>query len=281
MIAAGGDPDFDYIRELVRQLSAVVLQAEQAYLAESRLMPLAEEYGFRSVSDLVSRLRTEPFGRLHRRVVEAMTTNETSFFRDAGFFDLLRRTVLPAVEARRTGERTLRIWSAACSTGQEPYSIAMLLRESFPHLRRWRVDLLGTDLAADALRRAQSGVYSQLEVNRGLPDALLRKHFTRRGPEWQLHDDVRAMVAFHELNLIEPWPAEVHGMDVVLLRNVLIYFDVETKRRILTKVRSVLRPDGYLLLGTAETTFMLDDGFERAEFGAAGCYRLRAEGAAP
>jgi chemotaxis protein methyltransferase CheR len=275
MLVAGGDPGFEYIRELVHRLSAVVLQAGQAYLVESRLMPLAEEHGFQSVAELVDRLRSEPFGMLHRRVVEAMTTNETSFFRDARFFDLLRDTVLPAVEARRRTERTLRIWSAACSTGQEPYSVAMVLRDSFPHLARWKVELFGTDLAADVLRRARTGIYSQLEVSRGLPAALLVKHFTKQGLEWHLHDDVRAMVAFHELNLIEPWPATMHGMDVVLLRNVLIYFDVETKRRILAKVRSVLRPDGYLLLGAAETTFMLDDGFERAEFDAAGCYRLR------
>jgi chemotaxis protein methyltransferase CheR len=280
MLTAGGEPSFEYIRRLVHQRSAVVLEARQAYLAEARLMPLAEEYGFRSVTELVNRLRAEPFGGLHRRVVEAMTTNETCFFRDPGCFEGLRTDVLPAIVRARAAQRRVRIWSAACSTGQEPYSIAMLLREFAPDLSGWNLELVASDLATEVLRRAQGGTYSQLEVNRGLPAALLLKYFTKQGLEWRLNEDVRAMVEFREINLIEPWPATLHGLDVVLLRNVLIYFDVETKRSILANVRRVLRPDGYLVLGSAETTLMLDDAFERTSADSAGCYRLRDGGAA-
>ncbi len=280
MLIAGGEPSFEYIRRLVHQRSAVVLEARQAYLAEARLMPLAEEYGFRSVTELVNRLRAEPFGGLHRRVVEAMTTNETCFFRDPRCFEGIRNEVLPAMLRARATQRLLRIWSAACSTGQEPYSVAMLLREAATDVTGWSVDLIASDLATEVLRRAQAATYSQLEVNRGLPAALLIKYFTKHGLEWRLNDDVRAMVEYREINLIEPWPATLQGLDIVLLRNVLIYFDVETKRAILAQVRRVLRPDGYLVLGSAETTLMLDDAFERTSADSAGFYRLRDGGAA-
>ena len=267
-------PDYDYICRLVLERSAIVLDASKAYLAESRLGPLAEREGMRSLAELVARLRGERFGRLHRKVVEAMTTNETSFFRDVHPFAALRKAILPAIVACRGEERRLSVWSAACSSGQEPYSIAMLLQDSFPELAGWRVEIIASDLSTAMLARARRGLFSQLEVNRGLPATVLIKHFRKRGGDWQIASKIRSMVEFRELNLAAAWPV-LPRMDVILLRNVLIYFDLETKRRVLARTREVLRPDGYLLLGAAETTLNLDDSFEQLRLERSGCYRLR------
>ncbi|MFN8545612.1 MAG: protein-glutamate O-methyltransferase CheR [Candidatus Binatia bacterium] len=266
--------EFEYIQKLVRERSAIVLEDGKVYLADSRLAPLAREEGFQSITELVAQLRGERFGRLHRRVVEAMTTNETSFFRDLHPFEALRSAIFPELVGRRATTRTLDIWCAASSTGQEPYSLALTIREHFPALATWNVRITATDLNTEVLARAGRGTYSQLEVNRGLPAPMLVKYFERKGLEWQLKDDVRRLVTFRELNLAESWPT-MGPLDLVMLRNVLIYFDVETKRAILGKVRRLLRPDGYLFLGGAETTINLDDGFERAQFGKAWAYRVR------
>lgn len=203
-----------------------------------------------------------------------MTTNETSFFRDLHPFETLRTTVLPDVIARRASERRLHLWSAACSSGQEPYTIALVLREHFPALAGWTVRLVATDLSREILARARAGRYSQLEVNRGLPAPLLTKHFTREGMEWQLKDEVRRMVEFRELNLLEAWSG-LADLDIVFIRNVLIYFDQDIKRGILGRVHRALRPGGYLFLGGAETTLNLDDRFERLHIGKTPCYRRR------
>jgi chemotaxis protein methyltransferase CheR len=267
------DADFDYIRRLVRERSSIVLESNKAYLAESRLIPLAKREGMRSLNELVARLRGEKFGGLHRKVVEAMTTNETSFFRDIHPFEALKKPILPELITRRASERKLNIWCAACSTGQEPYTIAMLLRESFPQLGGYSVRIVATDLSTEVLDRAREGVYSQIEVNRGLPAALLVKYFKKQGLHWKIADDLRRMVEFRELNLAESW-ALLGSMDIIFLRNVLIYFDVSTKQGILAKVRTSLRPDGYLFLGAAETTINLDDAFQRVQLDKSGCYRL-------
>jgi chemotaxis protein methyltransferase CheR len=266
--------DFDYVRALVRQRAAIVLDDDKAYLAETRLLPLARALALGSVTDLVARLRAGPANGLHRQVVEAMTTNETSFFRDILPFESLRREVLPELRRRRTAERRLRLWSAACSTGQEPYCLAMLLCEQFGPPAGWDVRVVASDLSTEVLERARRGRYSQLEVSRGLPAPLLARYFQPQGAEWQVKDDVRRLVDYRQLNLIEPWP-DLPPLDVIFLRNVLIYFDVATKRQVLGRVRRLLRPDGYLFLGGAETTLNLDDAFERVEFQRAGCYRLR------
>jgi chemotaxis protein methyltransferase CheR len=222
----------------------------------------------------VARLRTAPLNGLQQKVVEAMTTNETSFFRDVQPFEMLKQMVVPELMKRRATERRLNVWCAASSTGQEPYSLAMMLRESFPSLGGWKVRISASDLSTEVLEKARRGRYSQLEVNRGLPAHLLVKYFQRQGVEWQIKDDIRNVIDYRQLNLIEPWPA-LPPMDVILIRNVLIYFDVETKRQILGKARRLLRPDGYLFLGGAETTLKLDDSFERVEFQRTGCYQLR------
>ena len=267
-------PDFDYIQRLVRAQAGLVLEAGKEYLAESRLLPAARKEGLNSIDDLVARLRSRPVDGLHRRVVEAMTINETSFFRDFHPFELLRKFVLPDLVLRREAEQTLVIWCAASSSGQEPYSVAMLLREHFPGLLSWRLRIIASDLSEEILARARQGRYSQLEVNRGLPASYLVKYFTKQGSEWQLKDEVRRMVEFQGINLTAPWPP-LPIMDIIFMRNVLIYFEVDNKKLILSRVRRLLRDDGTLFLGGAETTLNLDDAFARSELERSGCYHLR------
>jgi chemotaxis protein methyltransferase CheR len=266
-------PEFNYIRRLVLEQSAIVLEEDKGYLVESRLLPLAHREGFASLSLFVERLQSAPFHALHQRAVEAMTTNETSFFRDFHPFEALKKSVLPELVEKRGQERKLNIWCAACSTGQEPYTIAMLLREYFPNLASWNIGILATDLSSEMLARARQGRYSQLEVNRGLPASFLVKYFQKQGCEWQLRDDLRRMVQFQVINLAAAWPP-VPLMDIVMMRNVLIYFGMDTKREILGKARRILRPDGYFFLGAAETTFNLDESFERLQVERATCYQV-------
>ena len=273
MAMAGGD--FDYIRDLVQDQSALTLEAGKEYLVESRLEPLARRQGFRSYQHLVARLRMGPIGDLHRQAVEAMTNNETSFFRDARVFRMLATSILPAILAERSASRTLNIWCAACSTGQEPYSVAMLLREHFPSVcRSWDIRIIASDMSRDVLARAQAGGYSQFEISRGLPANLLVKYFTQHGATWQIGPDIRGMVEFHAINLIRPWTA-LPSQHCILLRNVLIYLDGESKKTILNRARGLLAPQGYLLLGGAETTTNLDDAFEPVSRDGAVCFQRR------
>ncbi|SIO56739.1 MCP methyltransferase, CheR-type [Singulisphaera sp. GP187] len=266
--------DFDFVRDLVCSRSAIALPAEKLYLAEARLGPLALAEGFGSIAELLGQVRALPGGGLPQKVVEALATHETSFFRDLHPFEALRRDILPELIQRRSAERRLEIWSAACSSGQEPYSIAMLLREHFAGLPGWTVSILATDISSEILRKAGEGRYNQAEINRGLPARLLVKYFRKQGTSWQLTDDIRRMVEFRALNLIEPWP-RLRAPDILLLRNALIYFETETKKMILSRIHRVLRPDGYLFLGGAESTLGLADAFERTDHERAGCYRLR------
>ena len=266
--------EFDYIRRLVLEQSAIVLEEDKQYLAESRLFPLARREGFDSIASLVACLLAKKSDGLHRKVVEAMTTNETSFFRDFHPFEALRKSILPELLSRCAGSKELNFWSAGCSSGQEPYSLALLLQEYFPSLADWSVRIIATELSAEMLARARVGRYSQLEVNRGLPASLLVKYFRQHGSDWQIREDLRRRVEFQIMNLAEAWPL-LPVMDLVLMRNVLIYFGVETKKKILSKIRQLLKPDGFLFLGGAETTFNLDDAFERVQFDRTICYRVR------
>jgi len=266
--------EFDYLRKLMAEHTAIVLDAGKEYIAESRLAQLVAQEGFDSIRALISNLRSNSFDALHRKVVNAMTNNETWFFRDLVPFQALQKAVLPAVIAERSAERRLSIWCAACSSGQEPYSIAMLLREHFPELRAWSVRLLATDISTSVLERAQRGHYSQLEINRGLPAQLLARYFTREGLDWVISDDLRRTVEFRTFNLAEPWK-EFPVCDIIFVRNVLIYFDVDTKKTILARMRRSLRADGYLFLGGAETTFNLDPNFDRVPYETTAYYRLR------
>lgn len=263
-----------YVCTLVRQRSAIELESSKAYLIEARLTPVAKRNGFASPCEMVRSLQTNPRQAVQQQLVEAMTTNETSFFRDAHPFDAMRTKVVPELLRARAAARTLNIWSAACSSGQEAYSIAMLLCETFPELAAWNVGILGTDLSDDILSRAREASFSQIEINRGLPAALLAKYFQREGMQWRLDAKLRAMTKFTKLNLIERWPV-MPKMDIVFLRNVLIYFSPETKRSILQKVRAVMAPDGVLFLGAAETTMGLDNSFERVQLGNSVFYKLK------
>jgi chemotaxis protein methyltransferase CheR len=263
--------DLEYVCDLVRQKSAIVLDASKDYLVEARLKPLAKELGFGDLAKLIAALRGASRGDLVVKVVEAMTTNETTFFRDAQPFEVLRTSVLPALIAKRQATQTLRFWSAASSTGQEPYSLAMLLEEHFPQLKNWNVSILATDIASTVIAKAKTGKYHQLEVNRGLPARYLTKYFQQEGLSWTLRESVRRRVEFKQLNLAAAWPT-LATMDIVFIRNVLIYFDTETRRTILGKVRQRLAPDGYLFVGSTETTVNIDNSFARAPYERASCY---------
>jgi chemotaxis protein methyltransferase CheR len=266
--------DFDYIRKLMRDQTAIVLDTGKEYIAESRLANLISQEGFESVRDLVHELRTNSFNGLHRKVVNAMTNNETWFYRDVLPFQAMHKKILPEMIAARSQEKTLRIWSAACSAGQEPYSLAMMLQENFQELRSWRVQLLATDISSSVLQKAERGRYSQLEINRGLPATLLSRYFTRQGIEWEIAKEIRDKIEFRTVNLSDRWP-DIPVMDIIFLRNVLIYFDVEMKKTILGKVLRQLRPDGYMLMGGAETTLNLDDRFQRVQYETTAYYRPR------
>jgi chemotaxis protein methyltransferase CheR len=270
-ISAG---DFDYIRELVRVHSALLLEPGKEYLVESRLDPVSRRGGFPSCALMIERLRSVPFNDLHRQVVEAMTNNETTFFRDARMFAMLKQAILPEIVSRRAAQRTINIWSAACSSGQEPHSVAMLLREFRPSLDGWKTTIIGSDMSLEMLARARSGIYSQFEVNRGLPAGLLVKYFEQDRATWEISPDIRRMVDYREINLIQPWPPLI-PMDVILLRNVLIYLEVETRRSILSRVARALAPGGYLILGAAETTNHLHEAFEPVSLGGGLCFRVR------
>jgi chemotaxis protein methyltransferase CheR len=252
--------DFDYLRKLLKERSGLMLSAEKQYLAESRLLPVARRHGLGTLGELIARLRAQP-SMLATEVVEAMTTNETFFFRDRIPFDHVRDTVLPALIAARARERRIRIWCTAASTGQEPYSLAMTLAAMADRLTGFRVDILATDIAGDVLERANAGVYSQFEVQRGLPIQLLLKHFSQVGEMWQIAPALCAMVQFRPLNLLNDF-TPLGTFDLVFCRNVLIYFDQETKTGVLNRLVRQMPADGYLVLGAAETVIGLTDAFK-------------------
>ncbi|MBX2862918.1 MAG: protein-glutamate O-methyltransferase CheR [Leptolyngbyaceae cyanobacterium MAG.088] len=267
--------DFDYIRKLVRDRTALVLSDDKQYLIEFRLSPVLKDIGMRSMQDLVTHLRISKSSHLQQRVIEALVTTETLFFRDNHPFAALRQSILPQLIRQRQSDRKLHIWCAACSSGQEPYSIAMLIREHFPELASWQLRLMASDISNQMLERAKTGYYSQHEVNRGVPKPLLDRYFQTQGKGWQLSQQIRQMVDFQQLNLAAPWPQTLPVMDMIFMRNVLIYFDAVTKKAILKKVRQSLRADGYLFLGGGETTLNLDAAFEPVQIDNVVCFRLR------
>jgi chemotaxis protein methyltransferase CheR len=251
---------YDWVCTVVRTDAAIVLEAGKQYLVESRLTPLAREAGERDVTAFIDRIRTSADRRARARVVDALTTNETSWFRDGGPFATFERGIVPELMARRA-TKSLRVWSAACSTGQEPYGLAMILSETAVR-RGWSCQIHATDLSPTVLAQARQGVYNQLEIKRGLPAGRLAQHFTVEGTGWRASEALRRMITFQELNLARPFPA-LGQFDVVFLRNVLIYFTPAMRGEILRRVRAVCRPDGYLVLGNAETTVGLDDAWVR------------------
>ena len=265
--------DLSFICDLVYKEAAIVLDEAKTYLIEARLEPLARREGFESLQELVVNLRRPGASSLATKVVDAMTTNETSFFRDIHPFLSLRKHVIPEIMERKADTRKLNIWCAAASSGQEPYTLSLVLNEYFPELRDWDVSILATDISETMLTRCREGIFSKLEVNRGLPASLLIKYFEQAGAEWRINDQIREPLDFRQMNLIDYWPL-MPKMDIVFIRNVLIYFDVKTKREILTKVRETMHPEGYMFLGGAETTLNIDDAFHRLRMDKSTCYTL-------
>ncbi len=265
--------DFEYITKLVYEQSAIVLEAGKEYLVESRLIPLARDGGFGDLDGLVGALRGGGANGLLDKVVEAMTTNETSFFRDQKPFENVRNLVLPDLIERRAAARVLNIWSGASSSGQEAYSFAMTLREHFPELASWKIRILGTDLSEEMVAKASAGQYTQLEINRGLPATYMVKYFERAGTFWSVKPEIQSMVEFRQMNLTGSWGG-IPTMDLIFLRNVLIYFNLETKKQIFAETKRKMAPDGYLLLGAAESPLNIDDDFTRVKSDAGGCYRV-------
>ncbi len=253
---------FVYFSRFLKENSEIVLTPEKEYLVEARLAPIQKKLGLSSLAELMNKLRFEPFGALHNEVIEAMTTNETYFFRDVKPFEALRNEVLPDLIGARSSKRSLTIWSAACSSGQEAYSIKMTLKEFFPQLVNWNTRIFCTDLSQEMINRTVEGRFSQLEVNRGLPIQMLVKYFQKVGNDWQVKPDLKVGLDAKVMNLAKPWPP-LPPIDVLFLRNVLIYFDLETKTQILNRVAKVLAPDGILFLGGSETTLNISNEYER------------------
>ncbi|MEM6664807.1 MAG: protein-glutamate O-methyltransferase [Pseudomonadota bacterium] len=272
--------NFKHLAQLLKLKSGLIVTEDKQYLIETRLTPVARRAGLSNLDDLVVALRKPGATALVNTVVDAMTTNETFFFRDKTPFDLLENTILPELRDKRTGRR-LRIWCAAASTGQEPYSIAMVLKEQAAKMAGWTYDILGTDISPSVLEKARKASYSQFEVQRGLPIQLLLKYFTQVGDSWNLNADIKQMVHYKPLNLLDNLMA-LGKFDIVFCRNVLIYFDRDTKAEILSRVAKQMAPDAYLVLGAAETVVGVTDAFVPVP-GKRGLYALKdgAAGAAP
>jgi chemotaxis protein methyltransferase CheR len=252
--------DFQLLAKFLKEQSGLSLAEDKGYLLESRLVPVARAHGLKSVDDVAAEVRAGHNQRLMNAVVEAMTTNESFFFRDIKPFEQFKEFVLPQMLARRATTKQLRIWSAACSTGQEPYTLAMLLTEAAARLQGWRVEIIATDIAPGVLAKARSGLYSQFEVQRGLPVQMLLKHFGQKAEGWEIAPQLKAMINFREFNLL----SDMKGLgvfDVVFCRNVLIYFDQPTKADVLARMRGQMREDGILYLGGAETVLGVSDAF--------------------
>jgi chemotaxis protein methyltransferase CheR len=264
--------NYRFLQEHVRSEVGIVLEDNKHYLFESRLAPIVKQHGIRSINDLCAMLRAKRDHELSHQVVEAMTTNETYFFRDPGQYEVIRKVWLPKVIAERGDTKKLRFWSAASSTGQEAYTLAMLLLES--GLKDWDIQILGTDFSAKVVDRARSGIYQQIEVNRGLPASFLVKYFHRTGLHWQVSDTVRQMVHFETIDLRKSMRTR-GPFDLVFCRNVMIYFDNETKRSIMREIHSTLFRGGWLLLGGAETAPSLEERFDREAVGNVTVYVAR------
>jgi chemotaxis protein methyltransferase CheR len=271
--------DFDLICRILKERSGLTLAKDKAYLLESRLLPVARKWKFANFEELARVVRAKPEEALLRDVTEAMTTNESFFFRDIKPFDQFRDIVLPHMLTARAQQKTMRIWSAACSSGQEPYSLAMILSEQAAKLQGWRIEIVATDLSTEILSRAREGMYSQFEVQRGLPIQLLVKYFQQNGDRWQINKPIRDMVQFRPFNLLQPM-APLGRFDVVFCRNVLIYFDQATKTKVLDGIATQMADDGFLYLGGAETVLGVTERFQLIE-GQRGIYGVQSGAAKP
>lgn len=269
---------FDYLRSFLKKHSGLVLGEDKRYLIDSRLNPVAKEFGHESLGEMVMAMKRPGAGKLTERIVEAMTINESFFFRDMTPFDNFRNVMLPHMLKERSKMRKMRIWSAAASTGQEGYSLAIELQEQKAKTAGWNIDILGTDLSAEALNKAKAGRYSQFEVQRGMPTKMLMSYFKQEGTEWVVEPLIRSMVNFKQFNLLKDFRS-LGTFDIVFCRNVLIYFDRETKADILNRMARQMAPDAYLVLGAAETIIGLSDEYKMVP-GVRGLYQRSAEKAA-
>ena len=252
--------DYEYLRKLLKDHSGLDLSADKQYLIESRLLPLARKAGLADIGALVQKMKTGS-GTFIAQVVEAMTTNETFFFRDKVPFEHFRETIMPELLRSRVARKSIRIWCAAGSTGQEPYSLAMCLKEMGAALAGWRIEILATDLSTEVLEKSRSGIYSQFEVQRGLPIQMLVKYFKQIGELWQINADLRATVQHRQLNLLHDFGG-LGSFDVIFCRNVLIYFDQDTKSNVFGRLARSSEPDGFLVLGAAESVVGLTEAFK-------------------
>jgi chemotaxis protein methyltransferase CheR len=264
--------DFTFVSQLVRREAAIVLAPGKEYLVEARLIPVARAVGAASVAAFLAEMQRRPDPANQRKVIDALTTNETSWFRDREPFAALTDVVLPELIKSRSSARKLRLWSAASSSGQEAFSLAITLQERLPG--GWSYEIMGSDISTEMVKRAEAAEYSQVEVNRGLPAAQLVQYFERAGARWRITPALRRNVSFKLMNLTTPLPS-LPPFDVIFLRNVLIYFDVAMKKAVLRNVSRLLRPDGWLFLGAAETTIGIDDNYERVAAGRTSAYRVR------
>jgi chemotaxis protein methyltransferase CheR len=264
--------DFEFVAALVRREASIVLAPGKEYLVEARLIPVARQVGAGGVAEFLADLqrRTNPVNQ--RKIVDALTTNETSWFRDREPFNALTAVVLPDLVKARAATRKVRLWSAASSSGQEAFSLAITLQENLPP--GWSYEIMGSDISTEMVKRAETAQYSQVEVNRGLPASQLVQYFERSGAHWQITPSLRRNVSFKLMNLTAPLPS-MPQFDIIFLRNVLIYFDVATKKTVLRNVARLLRPDGWMFLGAAETTIGIDDNYERVAAGRTSAYRIR------
>lgn len=252
--------DFELISGLLKQRSGLILPIDKVYLLESRLTPIAHKRGLETLDALINEVRVERKEDLLNEITEAMTTNESFFFRDNKPFDLFKDTVLPQLLEARAQKKKIRVWCAAASTGQEPYSLAIILREMQAKLAGWDIEIIGTDISQPVLDKAKNGLFSQFEVQRGLPIQLLIKYFNQVGEQWQISDDIKSMVSYKKFNLLDPFTL-LGKFDVIFCRNVLIYFDQPTKSEVLEKMRRLIPDDGTLFLGAAETVLGISDQF--------------------
>ena len=276
--------DFEFIAQMLKRRSGLIIGPDKIYLLDSRIAPVARQLQLADIDAVVAKVKAGDEA-VCKAVTEAMTTNETFFYRDKTPFEQFEKLILPHMVQARAKERRLRIWSAAASTGQESYSLAMILREKTAQIKEWKIDIFGTDLSNEALAKANAGAYSQFEVQRGLPVTHLVKYFEKKGEQWCIKDDIRAMVRFQTGNLLDPFTG-FGTFDVVFCRNVLIYFDEPTKRDILGRIAQLMPPDGYLLLGAAETVVGISNAFvpveqSRGVYAKVGAAKPAAAAAAP
>lgn len=265
--------DIDFLKKLVAEQSGNIVNDRQAYLLEQRLGPIAKSRGINGSAELVAEVRRTRDPALTKKISESITVNETSFFRDIHPFEAMKSTILPDLIKARRSTRKLNIWCAACSSGQEPYSIAMTIRENFPELENWNIKILATDISEEMLSKARGGNFSQLEVNRGIPARTLIQNFDRQGTAWIAKPKLRSLIDCRRLNLSKAWPF-LGEFDIIFIRNVLIYFDQKSKEDILNRAGKLLKKDGYLFLGSSETTIGTSIPFKRNQIDDTICYRF-------